>query len=249
MSIERLQLPHWPPTVLALSTTRGGGHSAAPYDSFNLAAHVGDDAAAVRANRSRLAQALPPGTSIQWLRQVHGSAVVVAGERPQPEADASWSAASGVACAVLTADCLPVLFCARDGSAVAAAHAGWRGLAAGVLEATLAALPVPAPEVLAWLGPAIGAAAYEVGPQLRAVFFADLGAAAADCFAPGAGDRYLADLPALATLRLRRAGVTAIAQSRRCTHDDPARYFSYRRDGRTGRMATLVTRLSDAATP
>lgn len=242
--------PDWPAPagVTAFSTTRRGGYSRSPFDSFNLAQHVGDDAAAVAANRAKLQEQLPPGTAVQWLNQVHCRAVVEAGRSDScPEADACWSAEPGVACAVLTADCLPVLFCDRAGRKVAAAHAGWRGLLAGVLEATVAAMAVDPSQLMAWLGPAIGPAAFEVGPEVREAYLAETRSGAEfaqveSCFLPrrGSEGRYSADLCALARLRLRQAGVTAIHGGDYCTCSDADRFFSYRRDGRTGRMASLV---------
>ncbi len=244
--------PDWPapPGVLALSTTRGGGRSSPPRAGLNLGDHVGDDPAAVAANRALLLRALPPGIRIQWLSQVHGVAVVEAGTCADvPVADACWTGRAGVACAVLTADCLPVLFCSRTGDRVAAAHAGWRGLLNGVLERTVAAMDVDPARLLAWLGPAIGPGAFEVGPEVRAAFLAaaDAGArsAVAGCFSPfGARPgHWLADLYRLARLRLQGAGVTSIYGGQYCTFSDPARFYSFRRDGETGRMATLVMRL------
>jgi len=245
VSIERVQPPGWPASVLALTTTREGGFSAPPYDSFNLGLHVGDEPGAVLRNRRHLQEALPQKTRIQWLSQVHGTAVVPAGGEALSQADACFSDRPGRACAILTADCLPVLFCSRDGQRVAAAHAGWRGLAAGVLEATVAAMGRPAEELLAWLGPCIGPGAFVVGAEVRAAFEAGLGAQARNCFvpAPEKEGRFLADLPALARAQLARAGLRAINGSDACTCSDPKRYFSYRRDGNTGRMATLITRL------
>jgi YfiH family protein len=207
-----------------------------PWDSFNLGDHVGDDPAAVARNRQRLAAALPDGTTLHWLRQVHGAQVVEAGLRSTPVADGCWTRRPLRACAVLTADCLPVLFCDRAGSAVAAAHAGWRGLAAGILEATVAAMPAPGSAVLAWLGPAIGPAAFEVGPEVRERFLdaAPVAEHAAldACFRPSASrrGRLLGDLYGLARQRLRRAGVSAVFGGGCCTFTDAARFFSYRRD-------------------
>ncbi len=235
-----LLTPDWPapPGVRALQTLRVGGCSPAPWDSFNLGDHVGDDPARVAANRAALRRRLPVEPA--WLRQVHGTVAVDAAKCPEnAEADAAYARQPGVVCAVMTADCLPVLFCDRAGSVVAAAHAGWRGLAAGVLEATIAALGVPAGELLAWLGPAIGPAAFEVGDEVRAAFVAADPAAAA-AFAPHAPGKWLADLPQLARRRLQAAGVGWIGGGEICTWADPASYFSYRRDGITGRMATLV---------
>lgn len=241
--------PDWPApaNVLALCTTRQGGRSAAPYDSFNLALHVGDSQTAVLANRAMLVDTLPAGAEIAWLEQVHGTAVVEA--RPGaalPVADAQWSRRRGVACAVMTADCLPVLLCSTAGEVVAAAHAGWRGLLGGVLEATVASMDAPAETVLAWLGPAIGPAAFEVGQEVRAAFLAVAATGDAQrveaCFTPSVArpGHWFADLYALARTRLAALGVTRVYGGEYCTHRDDSRFFSYRRDGQTGRMASLI---------
>ncbi|MEQ1439625.1 peptidoglycan editing factor PgeF [Fontimonas sp. SYSU GA230001] len=229
-----------PPRVRAGQTLRTGGCSGAPYDGLNLAAHVGDDPDAVVRNRQILRSTLQLPAEPEWLCQVHGTGVAeLPGGRPAPQADAAWTSRPGVVCAVLTADCLPVLFAAADGSVVAAAHAGWRGLAAGVLETTLAALPLPARRVHAWLGAAISQAHFEVGPEVRRAFVED-DAIAADCFVRGRGDRWFADLYGLACLRLRRMGVQSISGGGACTYRDAQRYYSHRRDGRCGRMASLI---------
>ena len=192
---------------------------------------------AVAENRRRLHQALDLPAEPCWLQQVHGAEVVVA--TAGARADGSFSATAGVVCAVLTADCLPVLLCDGEGRWVAALHAGWRGLAAGVLERGVAAWPGDPAALLAWLGPAIGPAHFEVGPEVRQALLAgDEGAAAA--FRPGRGDRWLADLPALARRRLRRAGVAAVYGGSYCTHDEAERFFSHRRDGVCGRNASLI---------
>lgn len=232
-------IPDWPAPgrVKACVTTRVGGVSLAPFDSLNLGDHVGDDPAAVAENRRRLTDhfAITPA----WLQQVHGIAVVEADPTQVATADASWTATPGIACAAMTADCLPVLFCNRAGTRVAAAHAGWRGLVSGVLEATLDSLAVPADEVLAWLGPAIDPQAFEVGPEVREAFIAQL-PQAAQAFVPShnAG-KFLADIYALARLRLATRGVTAVYGGGLCTVTDP-RFFSYRRNPRTGRFASLI---------
>lgn len=234
------ELPAWPAPsrVRAVQTRRGGGVSLPPWDSLNLGTHVGDDACRVGANRALLRRLLPGEP--RWLQQVHGTTVVEAASAAVDcAADAAWTRQPGVVCAVMTADCLPVLFCDRAGTVVAAAHAGWRGLQAGVLEATLAALAVPAAEVLCWFGPAIGPTAFEVGDEVRAALVGD-DAGAAACFVAGAPGKWLADLPGLARRRLRAAGVRWIGGSGRCTVGAPQHYFSYRRDGVTGRMATLI---------
>ncbi|MDO8931950.1 MAG: peptidoglycan editing factor PgeF [Rhodocyclaceae bacterium] len=240
-----LIVPDWPapPNVGALATTRGGGCSAAPYDSLNLGTHVGDDDGAVAANRRLLRERL--SAAPRWLSQVHGlHCVDVAAVDDGVEADAGFSRTSRHACAVLTADCLPVLLCDEAGTVVAAAHAGWRGLASGVIEATVAAMRVPAPRLMAWLGPAIGPGAFEVGDEVRAAFLA-ADAATAAAFVPHGPGKWLCDLYALARRRLARLGVERVSGGGFCTHADSGRFFSYRRDGVTGRMATLVWLASD----
>ncbi|MBI5329415.1 MAG: peptidoglycan editing factor PgeF [Betaproteobacteria bacterium] len=218
-------------------TTRTGGVSPPPYASLNPASHVGDDPAAVAENRRILRAALP--AEPLWLNQVHGAGVAQFPAAGTPDADAAVAHRPGQVCAVLTADCLPVLFCDVSGQAVAAAHAGWRGLAAGVLERTVEALGVQPGKVLAWLGAAIGPAAFEVGPEVRQAFVAQH-AEAARAFAPGAGDRLLADIYELARIRLAAIGVTQVYGGGLCTHADASRFYSYRREGVTGRMASLV---------
>lgn len=236
--------PDWPapPGVRALSTLRSGGVSRGPFAEFNLADHVGDDPDAVAANRALLRRAAALPAEPAWLQQVHGRGVIPAGEGPATgPADGSWTDRGGRVCVVLTADCLPVLLARRDGSAVAALHAGWRGLAAGVLEAGVAALGGGG-GLVAWLGPAIGPDHFEVGPEVRAAFLAeDAGAAAA--FRPAARPgHHLADLYLLARQRLAHAGVADVHGGGWCTFADAERFYSYRRDGVTGRMATLVWR-------
>lgn len=244
-------LPDWPapPSVRAVSTTRyidgSGGVSLPPFDAFNLAAHVGDAPDAVAANRAQLKQVLDVPAQPRWLQQVHGARAVSLDDDAanHPEADASVASSPHQVCVVLSADCLPVLFCDQAGARVAAAHAGWRGLAAGVLEATLASLAVDPAEVLVWLGPAIGPQAFEVGAEVRQEFLAhDTQAAQAFSSSPTETDppRWLADLYLLARQRLQRAGVLSIYGGGLCTFSDTRRFFSYRRDGRTGRMASLI---------
>lgn len=245
--------PDWPDMpvgVGALVSLRHGGASQAPYDDgaggggLNLGSHVGDDLISVQRNRQQLSSWLPAPPV--WLSQVHGTVVLDAatvdpGAGP-PAADASFTIAHQVVCAILTADCLPVLFCDRAGTIVAAAHAGWRGLAAGVLEQTVAAMrSAGANQILAWLGPAIGPTAFEVGAEVRAVFIAiDPALACAFVAIPARDGKYLADIYQLARLRLRHAGVNAIAGGGFCTYSDARRFYSYRRDGTTGRIASFI---------
>jgi YfiH family protein len=235
-------VPDWPApaSVGSLATTRRGGVSGGVFAELNLGDHVGDVPAAVAANREILRQRA--GARPVWLRQVHGRRVVDLDLEPgrlPAEADAALARKPGVACVVMTADCLPVLFCDLHGTVVAAAHAGWRGLLAGVLEATVAAMKVPGRELMAWLGPAIGPQAFEVGGEVREAFTgADADAAAA--FRPSAGGKWLADIYRLARQRLAGQGVVRVSGGGFCTVSDAARFFSHRRDGRTGRMASLV---------
>lgn len=233
-------VPDWPapPNVRALVTTRTGGVSRGPYAAFNLGARVGDDPAAVEHNREVLRSHLP-GDPV-WLQQVHGRDVVDAASAGAfPRADGAVARTRHCVCAVLTADCVPVLLAHRGGTAVGVAHAGWRGLADGVIEATLARMGVPAGEVLAWLGPGIGAGAYEVGRDVYDAFVAR-DPAAGVAFAAHRDGKYRADLCALARLRLAQAGVAAAYGGGFCTYTDRARFYSYRRDRTTGRFATLV---------
>jgi len=242
MTESQFILPDWPvpANVRAAVTTRTGGASRAPYDSFNLATHVGDDPAAVRENRVRLRTALTLPAEPLWLKQVHGVAVTDAAHAgTEPEADGAFAAQPGAVCAVLTADCLPVLLCNRAGTKVAALHAGWRGLAGGVIEAGVKAMGVPGSELLVWLGPAIGPASFEVGPEVRTAFVQH-DAQAAQAFRAAREGKYLADIYQLARQRLQRLGVAAVYGGGFCTVTERARFFSYRRDGATGRMATLI---------
>lgn len=247
MSELPLLRPDWlaPANVHAVVTSRLGGVSLAPWDSLNLGQHVGDDPAHVRQNRERLLgalQTIAPAQSPQWLNQVHGIRVVEATEESRagaPDADAVFTTRSQLPCVVMTADCLPVFFCDRAGTRVAVAHAGWRGLCDGVLESTLKCFPDPA-QVLAWMGPAIGPAAFEVGEEVRQAFLLqDAGADAHFRPSPNAG-RWLADIYGLARRRLAAAGVAAIGGGDLCTVSDSTRFYSYRRDGQTGRMASVI---------
>lgn len=241
--------PTWgaPENVRALSTLRGGGASAPPYDDglggagFNLGTHVGDDPSAVCANRQALRTLLPSEPA--WLNQVHGVTVINAGHAVgTPDADASIATRPGVVCAILTADCLPVLLHDHAGKVVGAAHAGWRGLAGGVLRRTVEAMhDAGAAGINAWLGPAIGPATFEVGDEVRQIFLTqDARAEAAFVSIAASPGKFLADIYHLARLALHDAGVTTVSGGRFCTVSDATRFYSYRRDGRTGRMASLV---------
>ena len=248
-------LPQWPapPNILALSTKRVGGASEQPFSSFNLAQHVGDDPMAVTRNREILQSKLPAGVAVQWLRQVHGTSAIEAtpesvhaASQLGPEADACWTSSVGVACAVLTADCLPILVCDRRGRYVAAIHAGWRGLLAGIVEATVASSPVASSDLLAWLGPHIGVQAFEVGEEVRDAFLGEAVAyggrkRVSDCFLPAARPgHWLANLEGLVTIKMSFMGFSSIYSENSCTFAENTRYFSYRRDGDTGRMASLI---------
>jgi len=241
MTLEWIE-PDWPAPsrVRALTTTRGGGVSRGPYAGLNLGDHVGDDPGAVRENRVLLQRELGLRSQPLWLEQVHGCEVVsLEGGRSGCKADAAVAGEPGRVCAVLTADCLPLLLCDRAGSRVAAVHAGWRGLLEGVIEAALEAMALPGEELLCWLGPAIGPDAFEVGDEVRALFVKrDPGNAAA--FRPSPAGRWLADIHLLARRRLTARKVGFVAGGGYCTVSDPARFYSYRRDGVTGRMASLI---------
>jgi YfiH family protein len=240
--------PAWPAPagVQAAMTTRKGGHGSPPFQGYNLGDHVGDDAATVAAHRGELARAL--GVQPVYLHQVHGTEVVRLDEfaptGPALTADAAITTSPGVACTILVADCLPVLFADRRGRGVGAAHAGWRGLAGGVLERTVdalvRALDAQPEDLVAWLGPCIGPRRFEVGEEVRAAFLASQPGAGAH-FKPGErSGKWLADLQGLARDRLNGCGVGDVSAEPACTVEEASRFFSFRRDGRTGRMAALV---------
>lgn len=234
--------PDWPApaNVKAVTTTRPGGASELPFDSFNFADHVGDDPDAVRRNRNILWQTLQLPAVPTWLNQVHGDTVVdVSRCAERPSADAGYCTRTGPVCAVLTADCLPVLLCDRDGTCVAAVHAGWRGLAGGILESTIKALDTDPAQLIVWLGPAIGPMAFEVGDEVRQAFV-DQHAQAVGAFSATTGGRWQADLYRLARIRLQAIGMDAIYGGGFCTFTDREQFYSYRRDGATGRMASLI---------
>ncbi len=229
-----------PPGVHALTTLRHGlGVSPAPFDSFNLGSRCGDDAGTVGENRRQLETALSLPFPPRWLRQVHGTAIAIEPGADEPEADAAITAIPGTVLAILTADCLPVVLVAKDGSEIAAAHAGWRGLCAGVLEATVAAMRTPPERLVAWLGPAAGPDAYEIGEEVFDAFTACDGRARM-AFLPTRPGHWKVDLYMLARQRLLDTGVTDVHGGGLCTISDPASFFSHRRDGRSGRIATLA---------
>jgi hypothetical protein len=235
-----------PPGVVAFTTQRhGAGVSVPPFDTFNMGLRSGDDAGAVARNRAALRELADLPSAPHWLRQVHGTHVARFDAPPRDgaevEADAAVTSVAGVVLAILTADCLPVVFASRDGGEVAAAHAGWRGLAAGVLEATVAAMRADPRDVVAWLGPAAGPDAYEIGDDVFDAFV-DREAAAREAFTATRPGHWHVDLYALARSRLARVGIREVHGGGLCTISDPARFFSHRRDQRTGRIATLVWR-------
>ncbi len=251
-----LDAPQWdaPANVLAAMSTRVGGISTAPFDSLNLGYSTPDNRSSVAANEARVANALGiDPLAIRWVYQVHGNAVQLAESLPENaplsgtviEGDAIVSRTPGLVCGVKVADCLPVLFSSVNGRVVAAAHAGWRGLAAGVVENTVSAMDCAAEEIVAWLGPCIGKDRFEVGDDVKTAFLEATPIAERDLiaasFRPLAIEgKYLCDLRSIASTRLRAIGVTKIAATHACTFSEPARYFSHRRDRLTGRMAAFV---------
>jgi YfiH family protein len=234
--------PDWPvsPRVGAAFTLRQGGASLPPFDSLNVGAHVGDEPAAVAENRRRVTRVLDLPAEPSWLQQVHGQEVLdLDRSPPATPADAAVTRVVGRVLVVQVADCLPVLLAARSGRAVGCAHCGWRGLASGVLEATVRALGSDAGEIDAWLGPAIGAGAFEVGEEVRAAFLAH-DERAAQAFTANARGRWQCDLAAIARQRLAALGVHSVFGGDLCTYSDAERFYSFRRDGRCGRMAALI---------
>lgn len=232
--------PDWPapPNVRALQTTRQGGVSAAPYDSLNLGDHVGDEPLTVARNRVLLNHLLP--SEPVWLEQAHGTLVANADNAScLPQADACIARHRESVCVVMTADCLPVLLCDALGSVVGAAHAGWKGLVAGVIESTVLAMNAPPQNLMVWLGPAISQDAFEVGEEVRAAFVAAQ-PQAASAFTIGQSGKWLADIYALARIRLNALGITQIFGGNYCTYRESEKFFSYRRDGTTGRMGTFI---------
>jgi len=238
--LEHCIIPDWPAParVKALQTTRQGGVSLAPYDSLNLGSHVGDNPLAVARNRILLNVLLP--SEPVWLEQAHGTLVANADMAScLPQADACIARQRGSVCAVMTADCLPVLLCDAQGTVVGAAHAGWKGLASGVIEATVLAMGVAPQNLMAWMGPAISQQAFEVGDEVRAAFVTAQ-PQAVSAFIPGQPGKWFADICALARLRLNALGIAQIYGGGHCTCRDCEKFFSYRRDGSTGRMGTFI---------
>ena len=230
------------PGVVAFTTLRHGmGLSQPPFDDFNLGSRCGDDAGTVQRNRAALVEHFALPAPPRWLRQVHGDAVAIEPADDEPEADASVTRTPGVVLAILTADCLPVVLAARDGSEVAVAHAGWRGLAGGVLESTVAAMTTSPADVVAWLGPAAGPDAYEIGQEVFDAFVPGH-PPSESAFAATRPGHWRVDLYALARQRLLAAGVGAVRGGGLCTISEKDRFFSHRRDQRTGRMATIAWR-------
>ena len=232
----------WPAPIFikAGTTLRDGGESGAPYDSFNLATHVGDELAAVHQNRARLIQSLALPSEPHWLEQTHSTtAVLLPSENRILKADAVYTSKTNVVCAVMTADCLPLLITDKEGSCIAAIHAGWRGLCDGIIEATIKKLSVEPESLLVWLGPAIGADVYEVGKEVYDAFIVS-DPKAKQAFTATTEKHWLLDLYYMARLRLNNIGVNQIYGGTHCTHSEEEQFFSYRRDGVTGRMASLI---------
>lgn len=233
-----------PDAVRAYTTTRMGGVSVGAFDSWNLALHVQDHAAHVTQNRQILADRLGLQAQPWWLEQVHGTAILDIDETKNRsssafQADGSYTRLPNQVCVVMTADCLPVLLCNRSASEVAAVHAGWKGLAAGVLEAAVQKFRSPASDIMAWLGPAIGPQSFEVGDEVRQAFVQQ-NQQTAQAFTKNPNGQYMADLYALARIRLSHCGVNAVYGGGECTYQQQHKYFSYRRDQQTGRMASLI---------
>lgn len=245
-----LIIPDWaaPKSIMAFVTTRSGGMSCPPYDQFNLALHVDDYPDHVLLNRARLQTFLPDNMTLQWLEQVHGTTVVKADRTLNtPSGDAVYIDKPGLAGAVMTADCMPVFFASRDGGSAAIAHAGWRGLVHGILESTVECFDTEPGNILAWMGPAIGPCHFEVGPEVRRLFLETSTTIvsardfASNCFQPiGTSGKFLADIYAIARLRLGALGINEIGGGAHCTFCDSTRFYSYRREGRTGRFVSLI---------
>jgi YfiH family protein len=235
-------IPDWPASknIQAVTTTRQGGVSNTPFDRMNLGDHVNDDSRAVQQNRQRLKDTLHLSKSPIWLKQIHSALISnLDDDSPLMDADAAVTTQKQQACVVMTADCLPVLFCDSSGSVVAAAHAGWRGLHASVLEKTVESMNAKPENIMAWLGPAIGPSAFEVGSEVRQAFM-DVQAQAEKAFQEKSNGKWLADIYLLAKQRLNAIGVSQIYGGGECTYTDSERFYSYRREVKTGRMASLI---------
>lgn len=245
--VAKLQTPgyirpdwHAPDNVHALVTLRTGGYSSGPYASFNLAVHTNDAAEAVHKNRKLLREHFRLPAEPAWLQQVHGNRIIKTDQHTVGiEADGSWTDAAGQVCVVMTADCLPVLICDQNGSRVAAAHAGWRGLHAGVITNAVTALETDPAELMVWLGPAIGPRAFEVGAEVMRAFTAS-NSENATAFEQRDEQHWLCDIYRLARIELANLGVTSVSGGDDCTYTDAGRFYSYRRDGDTGRIASLI---------
>jgi len=233
--------PDWPAParVKACCTTRRGGHSEAPFDSLNLGLHVGDREVDVMRNRKRLREQLALPAEPSWIKQTHSIDVVTLENDARRDADAAVTRAPGYVAVVMTADCLPILLCNRQGSEVAAVHAGWRGLQAGIIQATLSAMQSPRSDLLAWIGPGISQACFEVGDEVYAAFV-DADSAAAACFSANRPGHWLCDLGGIAASWLSALGVSRVARSPYCSYRDAELFYSYRRETVTGRMASLI---------
>ena len=244
MSEIEIIRPSWPipESVQAISTTRTGGFSSAPFDSLNLADHVGDVTSAVKLNRELLVDQFAEGSKGQWLQQIHSNRVVrVESIAETLEADALVTSNKGIVLNILTADCLPLLLCAKDGSEIAAVHCGWRGLASDMVASTLATMVCAPDQLLAWTGPAIGSCHFEVGAEVREAFVGALSPELIEqCFRPLAGYKFMANLAGITKAQLRELGVRHVSGDDSCTFCDADRFYSYRRDGQCGRMVTSI---------
>lgn len=235
-------IPNWsaPKNIHAYTTTRLGGISQPPYNSFNLSTNVGDDLNTVLANRRKLRQDLNLPNEPCWLNQAHTKNVVVADNHASyPNADASYTTTPNIVCVELTADCLPILLCSKKGDLVAVIHAGWKGIVNGVIEATIHALPINPAELIAWLGPAIGPNSFAVGEDVREQFI-NFDAKAQNAFRPIANHKWLFDIYFLGKQRLNNCGIFTIYGGEFCTYSAPEKFFSFRRSAKTGRMASLI---------
>ena len=238
--IEFLQ-PEWevPAAVRAFVTTRAGGYSEGPYAGFNLGQHVGDDDSHVARNRAELVKALSLPQEPSWIRQTHSTQAVVLEQESHREADAAITRKPGMVAVIMTADCLPIMLCDREGSEVAALHAGWRGLQGGIIDATLERMQTPNSELQAWIGPGISQENFEVGDEVYAAFVESIDSCEG-FFVPHGAGHWLCDLPGIAQHVLERQGITGVTRDPHCTYRDESMFYSYRRDGITGRMASLI---------